>query len=158
MTSQHLRQKRWLIAGLLLTCFCLYPAWADAQSAWLANHFMAKKIARLPDGTVAIREYPIICALSGSGPFVFDSCTQIITSRGPHKFRIQLVQDATNKLLQVSNYTVEAAYDGFIDARICHWKCNEKDSGWYRIEILSVNDYRSQENIGTFYFYVQREE
>ncbi|HBS60339.1 MAG TPA: hypothetical protein DEA44_13845 [Firmicutes bacterium] len=144
-----------LFIGLLISLFCLSAHPASAQSAWLANHFMAKKITLLPDGTPTISEYPVICTLSGPGPFYFDSCTQIITARGVHKFRIQLLEDATNKLVQMSKYTVNAAYDGYIDARVCSWKWKGKTSGWYRIEIVCDNGPQPPDIIGTFFFYVQ---
>ena len=155
MSFRCLFNKPRLLIGLLIFLLYLYPGMASAQSAWLVNHFMAKKISLRPDGIPTISQYPVICTLSGSGPFSFDSCSQIITARGVHKFRIQLLEDATNKLVQMSKYTVDAAYDGYIDTRVCSWTCKGINSGWYRIEIVCDNGPQPPEIIGTFFFYVQ---
>lgn len=154
MLFRSLLKRLILFGGLFFWIFGLYPSLGFAQSAWLSNHFMANNIERLPDDTFAITEYPIVSTLSGPGPYRFASYTQMITARGKHKIKMQILQDTSKKIYQVNNYTVDADYDGYIDEHICHWNYTCEESGWYKMEIFLDKGSDTPELIGTFYFYV----
>jgi|GEM_PF-3853529 len=124
-----------------------------AQSAWLANHFSAKKIDILPNNVAVITTYPVLSHLIGPGPYNFDSYTQIITGKGRHCIQLRIIHDASGQICEAESYEIDAPYDGYTDGHLCNWVHRFRESGWYRIEIQCSPENQPPEIIGTFYFY-----
>jgi hypothetical protein len=138
---------------LFIFLFALTPAPVFAESAWLSNHFFAEKIELLQTGTPVITGYPIVNSVSGPGPYKFDSYTQIITTSGKHKIRMNLIHTQSGKTYASNLFDVTASYDGYSHDLVGHWQFTSKTPGWYRLEILRMNGTSSPELISTFFLY-----